>query len=86
MKRLIFLGLIIISVAVFSAGDSGVYRELMMKTAEEKVASYEKDPVKKKEIKEKKEKEIKSRKKNVENKNWEEFSLEMMMDKESPSK
>lgn len=86
MKKLIFLGMLIVSITVFSRGDSGVYRDVMMETVSEKVQSYEKDPVKKKEITEKKEKKIKVRKKKIENKNWEEFSLEMMMDKESPRK
>lgn len=85
MKK-ICLVFLLVSMVAFSAGDSGANREAMMETVSKKVASYEKDPVKKKEIKEKKEKEIKIRKKRIENKDWEAFSLEMMMDKESPRK
>ena len=83
MKKLIFLGILIVSITVFSRGDSGVYRDIMMETASEKVESYPKDPVKMKEIKVKKEKEVKVRKKKVENKDWEDFAIDMMMDKES---
>ena len=86
MKKIIFWGFVLTSMTVFSAGDDGVYKEVMMETISEKVASYERDPVKKKEIGEKKEKGIKIRRRKIENKNWEEFSLHMMMGKESSRK